>query len=62
MHTDFKKWLAKNTWFGEGNLIKTAEFLGIAVMLRKKTNLKGLPFLELVEKVWKTSDIKEYPK
>ena len=61
MHADFKKWLDKNPWFGKGNLIKTEEFLGIATAVRKKTNLKGLHFIELVEKIWEESNLKEYP-
>lgn len=62
MHGEFKIWLKENSWFGEGDSIKTAEFLGIATAIREKTNLTGALFLSLVESIWKSSDIKEYPK
>lgn len=58
----FKKWLSDNPWFGKGNKVKTQEFMGIAISIRNKTTVKGMPFLRTVEEIWESSDIKTYPK
>lgn len=62
MHPHVKKWLEQNPWFGTTNKIKTDEYLAIATAIRKKTPLRGIDFLQMVEKIWECSDLKKYPK